>query len=89
MGNRYNFDSWANRYTACNSKKYLLKVPRIIISSTQDRYLQFHIAILTNILLFTAFFYFSFIPNIFLLFALYTLTQLPQNLFLQLLTGIL
>jgi Fe-S oxidoreductase len=70
-------------------RRYILKVPRIIISSTKDRYLKFHILLLLNIITFIFFFYFSFPSNTPLLFSIENYFKIPKNLFFELSSGLI
>jgi len=74
--------------TLAIARRYILKVPRIIISSTKDRYLLFHILLLTNIIIFIFFVYFSFPSTTPLLLSIESYLKLPKNIYLQSISGI-
>ncbi|MCX7758535.1 MAG: heterodisulfide reductase-related iron-sulfur binding cluster [bacterium] len=69
-------------------RRYVLKVPRIIISSTKDRYLIYHILLFINILTLTFFSYFSFNSTTPLLFAIDNYFRIPKSIHLQLFFGV-
>ncbi|MEN3014803.1 MAG: (Fe-S)-binding protein [bacterium] len=72
------------------ARRYILKVPRIIISSTKERYLKSHLQLLLLILSTIAFFYFSFEPTTPLLYSISTYLKIPTpNLYLQIPLGII
>ncbi len=57
------------------ARRYILKVPRIIQSSTKDRYFLFHVLILVNVISFTFLMYLNFPPSSPLLFSINNLIK--------------
>lgn len=71
------------------ARRYILKVPRLIISSTKDRFLNSHILLTLNILFLIFFSYFSIYPEGLLLYSLKSYFKIETNIFAQIIFGTL